>query len=372
MNVLPRLLYLFQMLPVEIPKSTFDTVDKMITGFIWQKKRPRIRLKTLQLPKSKGGFKLPNLKYYYWAAQLKPLLAWLQNSADTRRLEIEESRCSVPLQTLPFLDTPAKEMTTWTKNTLKVWNSIQSAFKLSKQISLLSNIGFIKTFTPNNLDSRFKNWSNYGLSHIHQLIKEGNFKTFEQMKSEFGLPKTDFYRYLQLRTFVTTHNNWTKLHESTPIEHFLMNIQRGKWDTWEEMCTDAQLTTNSNTRREFKWKVIVRFFRTPTITSKMGPTQPSSCWRNCGTQIANHTHIFWRNVPKTPLVAILGEIPDGIDRKGDRYLLRILLTAALKSKNVPTLKGKTKRVSHLNLKCFDRSNNFHCIIRENIKLLNSD
>uniref|UniRef100_A0A3B5LGH6 Uncharacterized protein n=1 Tax=Xiphophorus couchianus TaxID=32473 RepID=A0A3B5LGH6_9TELE len=330
MNVLPRLLYLFQMLPVEIPKSTFDTLDKMITGFIWQKKRPRIRLKTLQLPKPKGGLKLPNFKYYYWAAQLKPLLVWLQNSADTRWLEIEESRCSIPLQTLPFLDTPAKEMTIWTKNTLKVWNKIQSAFKLSKQISLLSNIGYMKTFTPNNLDSEFKNWSNYGLSHIHQLINKGNFKTFEQIKSEFGLPKTDFYRYLQLRTFVTTHNNWTKLLESTPIENFLMDIQRGKgndkviskiydlflsinvhdstnikhkWetelqesiagDTWEEICTEAQLTTNSNTWREFKWKVIVRFFRTPAITSKMNPTQPSPCWRNCGTQNANHTHIFW-------------------------------------------------------------------------------
>uniref|UniRef100_A0A3B5QZS0 Reverse transcriptase domain-containing protein n=1 Tax=Xiphophorus maculatus TaxID=8083 RepID=A0A3B5QZS0_XIPMA len=167
MNVLPRLLYLFQMLPVEIPKSTFDTLDKMITGFIWQKRQPRIRLKTLQLPKPKGGLKLPNFKYYYWAAQLKPLLVWLQNSADTRWLEIEESRCSIPLQTLPFLDTPAKEMTIWTKNTLKVWNKIQSTFKLSKQISLLSNIGYMKTFTPNNLDSGFKNWSNYGLSHIH-------------------------------------------------------------------------------------------------------------------------------------------------------------------------------------------------------------
>uniref|UniRef100_A0A3Q2PLN4 Reverse transcriptase domain-containing protein n=1 Tax=Fundulus heteroclitus TaxID=8078 RepID=A0A3Q2PLN4_FUNHE len=74
MNVLPRFLYLFQMLPVEIPKSTFDTVDKMLTRFIWQKKRRRIRLKTLQLPKSKGGLKLPNLIFYYWAAQLRFLI----------------------------------------------------------------------------------------------------------------------------------------------------------------------------------------------------------------------------------------------------------------------------------------------------------
>lgn len=34
MNVLPRLLYLFQMLPVEIPQSTFDKLDKLISHFI--------------------------------------------------------------------------------------------------------------------------------------------------------------------------------------------------------------------------------------------------------------------------------------------------------------------------------------------------
>lgn len=51
MNVLPRLLYFFQMLPVEIPKSTFDNLDKIILK--WQK-----RLKTLQLSKPDGGLKL--------------------------------------------------------------------------------------------------------------------------------------------------------------------------------------------------------------------------------------------------------------------------------------------------------------------------
>lgn len=55
MNVLPKLLYLFQMLPIDIPKSSFDKLDKLISIFIWQRKRPRIRLKILQLSKARGG-----------------------------------------------------------------------------------------------------------------------------------------------------------------------------------------------------------------------------------------------------------------------------------------------------------------------------
>ena len=32
-------------------------------------------------------------------------------------------------------------------------------------------------------------------------------------------------------------------------------------DTWKEVCTEAVLVTNLNTWREFKWKIITRFFR---------------------------------------------------------------------------------------------------------------
>lgn len=55
MNVLPRLLYLFQKIPAELPKEKFQELDKLISRFIWQGKRPRIRYKTLQLAKDKGG-----------------------------------------------------------------------------------------------------------------------------------------------------------------------------------------------------------------------------------------------------------------------------------------------------------------------------
>lgn len=36
MNILPKLLYLIQMLPIDIPKLTFDKLDRLISKFIWQ------------------------------------------------------------------------------------------------------------------------------------------------------------------------------------------------------------------------------------------------------------------------------------------------------------------------------------------------
>ena len=42
MNMLPRLLYLFQSLPVGVPQTQFNKWDKLISRFIWEGKRPRI------------------------------------------------------------------------------------------------------------------------------------------------------------------------------------------------------------------------------------------------------------------------------------------------------------------------------------------
>lgn len=97
MNVLPRLLYLFHMLPLEIPKCTFEKLDRLFSRFIWQGKCPWVRLWTLQLFKKAGGLELPNLRYYFWAEQLKPLTAWLRDLTDTRWLNIEKILCQISI-----------------------------------------------------------------------------------------------------------------------------------------------------------------------------------------------------------------------------------------------------------------------------------
>lgn len=75
-NIFPRLLYYFLFLPIKIPQGKFKIWDKMISRFIWNGKRPRIKYSTLQLGKEKGGMGLPKLKDYYRAAQLRPIIMW--------------------------------------------------------------------------------------------------------------------------------------------------------------------------------------------------------------------------------------------------------------------------------------------------------
>uniref|UniRef100_A0A3B5QTR8 Reverse transcriptase zinc-binding domain-containing protein n=1 Tax=Xiphophorus maculatus TaxID=8083 RepID=A0A3B5QTR8_XIPMA len=355
MNLLPRLLYLFQMLPVGIPKSMFVELDKIISKFIWQSKRPRIKYKTLQRSKTEGGLNLPVLKYYFWAAQLKPLISWIQQDSQTRWLSIEQAKCSVPLKVLPFLDILVKDLPLWTKTTLNIWNKVRISFKLPRGLSILTSIGHIKSFTPNFLDKKFSKWAEQGLTFLHQLIDRNNLMSFEELCRNFHLQKNDFFRYLQLRSFLSAHRDWErkgggdkKLITKLYSVFLSMNFNEPTWtkqrweaetakkisdETWEEVWTEAHRVTNSNTWREYKWKIISRYFRTPDVVSKMDPKVPSLCWRNCGSAVPNHTHIFWscpklqnfwdevyrainqifpEVIPKDVTVALLGIIPDDL------------------------------------------------------------
>ena len=79
MCVLPRFLYLFQCLPVFLPKLFFTTLDKHITGFLWNDKQPRISKVMLQRHQSQGGLSLPNFRYYYWAANIQKIIYWIKH-----------------------------------------------------------------------------------------------------------------------------------------------------------------------------------------------------------------------------------------------------------------------------------------------------
>lgn len=65
MNILPKFLYIFQSIPTFIPKSFFDTLDSVISSYIWKGKHPQLNKVHLQKPKEEGGMALPYFRFYY-------------------------------------------------------------------------------------------------------------------------------------------------------------------------------------------------------------------------------------------------------------------------------------------------------------------
>lgn len=101
MNVLPRFLYLFQNVTIEISIRTFQELNKMISRLIWQGKRPIVRYKFLQLSREKEGFSLLNIQKYYKAVQKKILVNICNPSYKAKWKTVDGQTLSVlPLQVI--------------------------------------------------------------------------------------------------------------------------------------------------------------------------------------------------------------------------------------------------------------------------------
>lgn len=149
MNVLPRLLFLFQTLPLKPPKSMFTIWDG---SFIWQGRPPYIRYKVLQLSKWQGGWGLPHLRYNWLAYKLRVLTISISDRVDTRWLEIEKSVCTpMPLSNTPFAEDKALEETfgQWSKTTLIEWREVQQTFGWWC-------IGFVKYYTKRPIPNLYR------------------------------------------------------------------------------------------------------------------------------------------------------------------------------------------------------------------------
>lgn len=70
MTLLPRLLYLFRALPINIVKDYLSAFQRKVIKFIWGGKGHRLQQNTLFLSRSQGGLGLPQLFWYYQAARL--------------------------------------------------------------------------------------------------------------------------------------------------------------------------------------------------------------------------------------------------------------------------------------------------------------
>uniref|UniRef100_A0A670IRT8 Reverse transcriptase domain-containing protein n=1 Tax=Podarcis muralis TaxID=64176 RepID=A0A670IRT8_PODMU len=78
MNVLPRMLFLFQAIPIIKGNRIFKEWQRAISRYIWQGKKLRIKFKLLTDVRERGGFALPDLKLYYEASCLCWLKDWIK------------------------------------------------------------------------------------------------------------------------------------------------------------------------------------------------------------------------------------------------------------------------------------------------------
>ncbi|TKS65943.1 PiggyBac transposable element-derived protein 4 [Collichthys lucidus] len=374
-----------------IPPEQFLKWDKLISRFIWDGKKPRVKYSTLQLAKRKGGMALPNLKKYFQAVQLRPLLSWCSSAYKARWKDIEAPVSAFPIQTIiderkiPENIEFASEIDMITTYTLNTWHSVVRQLRVGRELGLLKWIAHDVAFKPGRLDPRFKQWTRVGVTAMCLLILKGKMKSFQEMKNEYGLANQDLFRYLQLRDYYCKEVKRAEddIHpiirlfsraygEVTPravskLYMCLIELNKdstvyvkNKWEKelavdisdemWYDMWVIHQTTTQSGGWREFSWKNQIRYFITPRIKSKQLKA-PQPCWRQCDQIDPDHTHVFWScskiqpfweavhsvicvvlgyGIPSSGLVLYLGHM-GGVVCPRDQYLVKIFLVAGKKA-----------------------------------------
>uniref|UniRef100_A0A3B3XJ11 Reverse transcriptase domain-containing protein n=1 Tax=Poecilia mexicana TaxID=48701 RepID=A0A3B3XJ11_9TELE len=204
-NVLPRLLYVFTALPVEVPAKQFREWDKHFSRFIWSNKRPRVRYSTLQLPGGRGGMGLPCLVDYYLSAQIRPLVCWCNPAYDAKWKDIELSLMDVPIQSvlgcLDGLPQVYQLQNLCLNLSLKKWAEVVKKFNLLKQIEILSWPAYHPRFLPAAVDHKYRRWAKQGITAFCNIIKNGELVRFEDLCRTYDVGRQDFYHYLQVRSF---------------------------------------------------------------------------------------------------------------------------------------------------------------------------
>ena len=332
MNVLPKFLYLFQCLPIFLPKTFFHTIDNSITHFIWNKSNPRIRKDTLQKPKDLGGLALPNFIVYYWSANIRTILHWCSISNNPPLwLQIEEATCVsgslMSLLCLPLTSSPAAYSNSFiVKNCLKIWVQFRRQFGLFTT-PIMSPVHSNPLFHPSVLDRAFSVWTDHGIFLIKHLYINGTFASFSQLAHKFNLPANQFFRYLQIRDFVRNYfPAFPALPSITPIDNILeinpcrkgaisvlyntlltyqvssSDSLRNTWSTelgieidpeaWKQALTWVHSSSICARHGVIQCKVLHRAHWSKSKLARIYPGSDPNCDK-CHQNPANLSHMFW-------------------------------------------------------------------------------
>lgn len=149
-------------------------MDRLIARYLWQGKKARIKFKTLQLRKDKGGMGLPCLQEYYHVAQLRPLVCLCSPTYTAAWKEIEGTMINgIPITTLlsdnKLLGEQEIPDDSIIGSFLESWQEIVKICSLGDASKIMRWCAYDSDFVPNRTDGRFRTWITKGLNNVFNV-----------------------------------------------------------------------------------------------------------------------------------------------------------------------------------------------------------
>ena len=117
-----------------------------------------------------------------------------------------ELESSLPLSTVSILSSSLpsnlslQHLGSVIRNYLKIWLQFRKHFHFNQPITLLPLVRN-HLFPPSQADTAFEMWHRNGLVFFRDLFADGTFASFDLLQKDSNIPKNNFFRYLQVRSF---------------------------------------------------------------------------------------------------------------------------------------------------------------------------
>ena len=330
MNCAPRLNYLLQALPVKIPLHYFKQFDQICNKFLWNNKRPRMSLKKLQRPVDRGGLGIPSLLLYHYAFTMRHMVQWtLPPERAPPWFSLESALCA-PLTPIECLTTkldsislshPIMSHIHW------VWRKIARMFEFNPLLHWSAGIWDNPKLCIGRKPFLWDPWYQRGIKILGHLYHDNNLKSFEELKTEFGLPHTCFWQYLQLRHLLTktfgsptspppkidTVETFFKIfgmgHEASAYYTMLLDASdqgtfasKLPWEkdlgltfsdgAWAKILRNGKKMSRELRTRLIQFKIVNRVYWTPSRLFRVGLTEGPECWK-CQDSDGTLIHMLW-------------------------------------------------------------------------------
>lgn len=200
MTLLPRLLYLFRSLPIEIRKYHLKAFQGKIIKFIWGKKGYRLARNILYSPKTRGGLDMSDLYSYYQAARLAQLSMvyfrvekpdWINIERQAVQTHTIDYLLWCSMKSRPSILSPALS------HSFKLWDTMKHLPALTSIIHPLDHIFHNPRFGPGMDIKSFQWWLDKGMYRIGHFFTPSGPNPLKHCIDKLELPSSERFRFIQ-------------------------------------------------------------------------------------------------------------------------------------------------------------------------------